>query len=155
MFQCSWPGHPLTAPHKLGQGAYGDLIPLPWACLGCRFEVYCLARLKLPRMVIIVWFEFIPLYTWSWPFCWLPHILLRCSVSTRSWGTVEPELRFWGCICRSFIAVKFAEWQNILQTAVSFFSLSHSKVSMWTWAAFGGLSVYRFPLCDLEETAEG
>lgn len=58
-FQCPWPGHNLTAADEIKQGACGDLTPFPWACWGERFEVYCLSRfLRLPRVVIIIWFEF-------------------------------------------------------------------------------------------------
>lgn len=97
-FQCPWPRRGLTAAHKLEHRAYGDLTPFPWACLGDKYEVYCLSRfLRLPRggYCYLVW---ILLYSWSWPFCWHPHIQPRCSVSARAWGTVKPDTIFFSVI---------------------------------------------------------
>lgn len=157
-FQCPWPRRGLTAAHKLEHRAYGDLTPFPWACLGDKYEVYCLSRfLRLPRggYCYLVW---ILLYSWSWPFCWHPHIQPRCSVSARAWGTVKPDTIFFrDCNCRSLLAESCLQSDQRLSKLpfpFSFLSRTHThpphpKVSMWTWTACGDLSRYSFPQCDL------
>lgn len=129
-FQCPWPRRGLTAAHKLEHRAYGDLTPFPWACLGDKYEVYCLSRfLRLPRggYCYLVW---ILLYSWSWPFCWHPHIQPRCSVSARAWGTVKPDTIFFhDCNCRSLLAESCSQSDQRLSKLpfpFSFLSRTHT-----------------------------
>lgn len=65
----------------------------------------------------------IPLYSWCTlvPFWWLPHIQARCSVSVRSWGTVEPELWFLGVYLQVFYCSRVCKVTKVTKYSSIFF----------------------------------
>lgn len=156
VFQCLWPRHDPTAAHELEQGAYGDLTPFPWACQGDRFDICCLSRfLRLPSMVMVLWFEL--LYTLGPGTSADIPTSSPCALFQPELGEQwSPNIFFLECNCRSLLAESCLQSDQRLSKLPFPFSLSpRPKVSTWTWAACGGLSIHSFPQCDLEGTAKG
>lgn len=105
VFERLWPRRDLTAADELEQGACGGLTPFPPACWGDRLEVYCLSRfLRLPRAVIVIWFEFFPTLG-PGPSADIPTSNPGALFQPELRELLNPNLFFLECSCRSLLAM--------------------------------------------------